>query len=62
MINKAKIDFLEHRSSLNAKVLGITERIAAINAMMIEVNRDIMAANEEIVGFNAGNKNALAEL
>ena len=49
MTNSTKIDFLEHRSSLNAKVLDITLRMAAINAMMIEVNKDIMVANESIV-------------
>ena len=51
--NLAKIEFLEHRSSLNSKVLDITLRMAAINAELIRINEDVLAANEEIVQYNA---------
>lgn len=52
-INKCKIDFLEHRAALNAKVIAVSKQMAAINAEMIKVNSEILAANEEIVQFNA---------
>ena len=52
-INKCKIDFLEHRAALNAKVIAISKQMADINAQMIKVNTEILAANEEIVQFNA---------
>lgn len=53
MINKVKLEYLDHRSKLNGKVNHISEKLAAINALLIEVNHDIMAANEEVVQFNA---------
>jgi hypothetical protein len=46
MINKAKLDFLEHRSGLNEKVLDISLKMAAVNAMMIEINSAIMVSAE----------------
>jgi hypothetical protein len=44
MINKAKLDFLEHRAGLNEKVLEISLKMAAVNAMMIEINHAIMVS------------------
>jgi hypothetical protein len=52
-INKAKLDFLVHRSHLNGKVLSISHDLAALNAQAININRRIMDANEEIKQFNA---------
>merc|ERR1711865_371588 len=44
-LNKAKIDFLEHRSQLNNRVAKTNVSMAAANAM-------IMNSNEEVVKFN----------
>mmetsp|Transcript_49717 Transcript_49717/g.89283 ORF Transcript_49717/g.89283 Transcript_49717/m.89283 type:complete len:301 (+) Transcript_49717:83-985(+) len=52
-INEAKVDFLDHRSKLNAKVEAVSEKMAAANALLIEVNDAIMESNAEIVAFNA---------
>ena len=52
-INKCKIDQIEHRAALNAKVIAVSKQMAEINAQMIKVNSEILAANEEIVQFNA---------
>ncbi len=51
MTNKVKIDFLEHRANLNQKVFDISSRMAAINAELIQVNKDIMDTNEEVRVF-----------
>jgi len=51
--NEAKIEFLEHRADLNARVLGTTEKQAGANAKLIEINSDIMTNNEEVVTFNS---------
>jgi ABC-type transporter Mla subunit MlaD len=53
MLNKSKLDFLEHRSALNAKVIAVSEKMSAINTMLIEVNSMIMDGNAGIVEFNA---------
>jgi hypothetical protein len=53
MLNKVKIDFLEHRSKLNEKVLSISEQMASVNKQLIDINRQILEANEEIVKTNA---------
>ena len=53
LLNKVKLDFLEHRSKLNEKVLSISEQLAAVNRQLIDINRQILDANEEIVKFNA---------
>ena len=53
MTNRAKIEFLEHRSSLNTKVLEITLEMAQINAQLIGVNAKVMDANQGILDFNA---------
>jgi len=47
-INQAKLAFLDHRSSVNAQVLSITQEMAAVNAAAIAVNRRIMETNEAI--------------
>merc|ERR1719284_1296082 len=52
-INESKVDFLDHRSKLNAKVEAVSEKMAAANALLIEINDMIMESNAEIVKFNA---------
>ncbi len=52
-MNKASLDYLEHRSKLNSSVLEISQEMAEINARLIEINRKIMDANEGIVEFNS---------
>jgi len=52
-INKARLDFLKHRSGLNAQVLSISQEMAALNHMAIEVNRRVMEANETIKEYNS---------
>ena len=51
--NKTALDFLEHRSTLNAAVLELSEEMAEINSKLIDVNRRIMEANQKIVEYNA---------
>jgi hypothetical protein len=51
--NKAKLEYLEHRSKLNEKVLQISQKMAEVNSAMISINRDILSTNEEIVQYNA---------
>jgi len=52
-INKAKLAFLDHRSTVNGQVLSITQDMAALNAQAIAINRRIMEANENIKDFNS---------
>jgi len=47
-INQAKLAFLDHRSTVNAQVLSISQDMAAVNAAAIAVNRRIMETNEAI--------------
>jgi hypothetical protein len=61
-INKSNLDFLEHRSGLNASVLEISKKMADINSQLVEINREIMNANKSIVEFNAGQIAANAEM
>ena len=51
--NKSKLDFLKHRSSLNAAVLEISKKMAEVNAQLVQINSDIMEANNSIVEFNS---------
>lgn len=64
--NKAKLDFLRHRSQLNSSVLAISERLAAINSALVEINSEIMGNNAKIAIFNsqqlAENSKILEEL
>jgi len=53
MVNKAKLDFLKHRSNLNAQVLSISQEMSALNHMAIEINRRVVEANEAIKEFNS---------
>jgi len=50
--NKAKLDFLDHRSKLNTQVTKLSEEMAEINAKLIELNKKIMDVTGEIVAFN----------
>merc|ERR1740117_1149567 len=45
--NKARIDYIEHCSKMNAKVVGVNEKMAIINTMLTEVNNNIMEGNAE---------------
>lgn len=51
--NKSNLDFLKHRSALNASVLEVSKKMADINAQLVALNREIMDANKSIVEFNA---------
>jgi len=53
LLNKVKLDFLEHRGKLNEKVLSISEQLAAVNKQLIDINRQVLDANEDIVKFNS---------
>ncbi|NBT70213.1 MAG: hypothetical protein EBT36_02095 [Betaproteobacteria bacterium] len=46
MLNQAHIDFLDHRSKLNARVIAVSEKMSEINKMLIEVNH--IAGNIEM--------------
>ena len=63
-INKAKVDFLEHRAALNQTVLSVNEELIKVNEMLIAINERILSANELIKNFNAKeiseNKNLIA--
>merc|ERR1711981_1462210 len=52
-LNEATIDYMDHRSSMNGKVAAVSEKMARANALLIEVNDDIMAGNAEVVAFNS---------
>ena len=54
-LNEAAIDYLEHRSALNASVLEVNDMMAQVNAKLIEINAKIMKSNEGIVNFNSKN-------
>ena len=51
--NKAKLDFLHHRSGLNSSVLAVSERLAEINTELLEINSEIMSNNAKIALFNS---------
>lgn len=51
-LNEARIDYLEHRAKMNAKVAAVNEKMVKINALLIEVNDETMANNQELVDFN----------
>ncbi|MBM3340211.1 MAG: hypothetical protein FJY62_09565 [Betaproteobacteria bacterium] len=55
LLNQAHVDFLDHRSKLDARVIAVSEKMSEINRMLIEVNHAIMEGNAEIVEFNSGN-------
>ena len=63
--NKARLEFLEHRSKLNERALKVSERLAAANKTAIDINRDVIDNNEQIVQTNskliAENARLLAE-
>ena len=55
MNNKAQLDFLEHKSSVNKTILEVNKQLTDINKKLIELNRMIMKKNEETLQFNADN-------
>jgi len=54
MLNKVRLEFLDHRSELNAEVMDINKDIMNVNEAMVAVNRRIMELNEKIVTYNKG--------
>jgi hypothetical protein len=60
--NKSNLDFLKHRSGLNASVLEISKKLADVNSELVAINRAIMDANKSIVEFNAEQIAANAEM
>ena len=50
---KAALDFLNHRSQLNAAVLTISEEMSDINMRLMDINQRIMESNQLIIDFNA---------
>ena len=55
MNNKAQLDFLEHKSSVNKTILEVNKQLTEINKKLIELNRMIMKKNEETLQFNKDN-------
>ena len=53
MSNRAKLEFLDHRSALNQRVIEVTLDFANINSQLIDTNRKIMDANVGIIDFNS---------
>ena len=54
-LNQAHIDYLEHRSVLNSRVVDVSEKLSEINRLLIQVNKAIMESNAELTNFNAKN-------
>ena len=50
--NKAKLDFLNHRTHLNNTVLTISEEMQKINKKLTEINKKILSSNQSILEFN----------
>ena len=55
MNNKAQLDFLEHKSSVNKTILEVNKQLTEINKKLIELNKMIMKKNEETLQFNKDN-------
>tara|TARA_Y100001968_G_scaffold270343_1_gene261487 strand:+ start:198 stop:932 length:735 start_codon:yes stop_codon:yes gene_type:complete len=55
MNNKAQLDFLEHKSSVNKTILDVNKQLTEINKKLIELNRMIMKKNEQTLQFNTEN-------
>ena len=55
MNNKAQLDFLEHKSSVNKTILEVNNQLTEINKKLIELNRMIMKKNEDTLQFNTDN-------
>ena len=55
MNNKAQLDFLEHKSSVNKTILEVNKQLSEVNKKLIELNRMIMKKNEETLQFNTDN-------
>ncbi len=55
MNNKAQLDFLEHKSSVNKTILEVNKQLTEINKKLIELNRMIMKKNEDTLQFNKKN-------
>jgi hypothetical protein len=55
MNNKAQIDFLEHRTSVNKTILDVNKQLTEVNKKLIALNRMIMEKNEQTLKFNQSN-------
>ena len=53
LTNRAKLEFLEHRSTMNQRVMDLTLEMAQINTQLIAVNSKVMDTNAVIVEFNS---------
>ena len=51
-INESFVDYLDHRSKMNARVSSINQELSEINTTLIEANSTIMEGNQEIADFN----------
>merc|ERR1711988_629774 len=51
-LNRARVDFIEQRAGMNAKVAAVNDKMCAINTKLMEVNAAVMAGNAKIVEFN----------
>merc|ERR1712232_479707 len=51
-VNRARVDAIEHRAGMNAKVAEANDKMCAANSLLMEVNAAIMAGNAKIVEFN----------
>lgn len=52
MLNRTKLDYLNHRTHLNEQILTISQEFIALNEQAMSVNRRIMEVNETIRQFN----------
>lgn len=52
-LNRARVDAIEHRAGMNAKVAAVNDKMCAINTKLMEVNAAVMAGNAKIVDFNS---------
>merc|ERR1719382_2383412 len=51
--NQARVDFLDHRSQLNARIAEVSEMLTNANSELIAANSNILETNKMITQFNA---------
>jgi len=51
-VNQARIELLDVRSRANARVIGVSGKMAKVNTHLLELNSEIMAINQDIVDWN----------
>merc|ERR1712023_407540 len=52
MNNKAQLDFLEHKSSVNKTILDVNKQLTEINKKLIELNKKRCVEIEEMASEN----------